>query len=70
MPISSGVWCQAHNDELKGSVPNSRHVIGHAMNFRVEGMTAAQVLPLAKATPGIVYAYAIDGDYVHMDIGG
>ncbi len=67
--ISSGVRCQAHNDELRGSVPNSRHVIGHAMDFRVEGMTAAQVLPLALTTPGIVYAYAIDDRYVHMDIG-
>lgn len=67
--ISSGVRCQAHNDELKGSVPNSRHIIGHAMDFCVRGMSAAQVLPLAKALPGIVYAYAIDGSYVHMDIG-
>lgn len=69
MHISSGVRCQAHNDELKGSAKNSRHVIGHAMDFRVEGMTAAQVLPLALATPGIVYAYAINERYVHMDIG-
>jgi len=68
--ISSGVRCQAHNDELKGSVPNSRHVIGHAVDFMVRGMTSAQVLPMAKATPGIVYAYAIDDTYVHMDIGG
>lgn len=67
--VSSGVRCQAHNDELKGSVPNSRHVIGHAMDFCVMGMSAARVLPLAKALPGIVYAYAIDGSYVHMDIG-
>jgi len=67
--ISSGVRCQAHNDELRGSVPDSRHVIGHAMDFRVEGMTSAQVLPLAKATEGIVCAYAIDESYVHMDIG-
>ncbi len=69
MPISSGVRCPAHNAEV-GGVPTSRHLRGRAMDFRVEGMTSAQVLPLAKATPGIVYAYAIDGDYVHMDIGG
>jgi len=66
--ITSGVRCQAHNAEV-GGVANSRHVIGHAMDFRVEGMTAAQVLPMAKATPGIVYAYAIDEMHVHMDIG-
>jgi len=66
--ITSGVRCQAHNAEV-GGVANSRHVIGHAMDFRVEGMTAAQVLPMAKALPGIVYAYAIDEMHVHMDIG-
>lgn len=68
--ISSGVRCQAHNDELKGSVPNSRHVIGRAMDFRIDGMTSAQALLMAKTNPGIVYAYAIDETYVHMDIGG
>ncbi len=67
--ISSGVRCQAHNAEV-GGVGNSRHLLGHAMDFRVESMTSAQVLPLARATPGIVYAYAIDERYVHMDIGG
>ncbi len=68
MPVSSGVRCQAHNAEV-GGVANSRHLTGHAMDFCVRGMSAAQVLPLAKALPGIVYAYAIDGSYVHMDIG-
>lgn len=69
MHISSGVRCQPHNAEV-GGVANSRHLIGHAMDFRAEGKTSAQVLPLALATPGIVYAYAIDDSYVHMDIGG
>ncbi len=69
MPISSGVRCREHNANV-GGVSNSRHLLGHAMDFRVEGMTSAQVLPLAKALPGIVYAYAIDDSFVHMDIGG
>lgn len=66
--ISSGVRCKAHNAEV-GGVANSCHLLGHAIDFCVRGMSAAQVLPLAKALPGIVYAYAIDGSYVHMDIG-
>ncbi len=66
--VSSGVRCKVHNAEV-GGVSNSRHLLGHAMDFCVRGMSAAQVLPLAKALPGIVYAYAIDGSYVHMDIG-
>lgn len=65
--VSSGVRCQAHNDELRGSAKNSRHLYGKAMDFRVEGQTAAQVLAYVKRLP-IRYAYAIDDNYVHMDV--
>ena len=65
--VSSGVRCQAHNDELPGSVPNSYHVRGKAMDFTVKGKTSAQVLAYVKTLP-IHYAYAIDDSYVHMDV--
>lgn len=65
--VSSGIRCQAHNDELPGSAPNSYHVKGKAMDFTVRGKTAAQVLAYVKTLP-IHYAYAIDGSYVHMDV--
>ena len=66
--VSSGVRCQAHNDELKNSVPNSRHVSGKAMDFKIRGKTAAQVLEYAWKQPEIRYAYNIDGTYIHMDV--
>lgn len=69
--ISSGVRCQAHNDELKGSVPNSRHVRGKAMDFCVQGFSAAAVLPYVQSLVrggSLRYAYAIDESYVHMDV--
>lgn len=64
---SSGVRCQAHNDELPGSVPNSRHVRGKAVDFCIRGKSSAQVLAYVRTLP-IRYAYAIDGSYVHMDV--
>lgn len=69
--ISSGVRCQAHNDELKGSVKNSRHVQGKAMDFCVRGFSAATVLDYAQSlvhSGELRYAYAIDGSYVHIDV--
>jgi hypothetical protein len=66
--VSSLVRCQEHNDELPGSVPNSRHLKGKAMDFRVEGFYSSMVLAYVQQLSGIRYAYAIDGNYVHMDI--
>ena len=65
---SSTVRCQAHNDELRGSVKNSRHVTGRAMDFRVRGWGADRTLALVRKQPEVRYAYAIDDCYVHMDV--
>lgn len=66
--VSSGVRCQAHNDELSGSVPNSYHVRGKAMDFCVRGVPGAVLLAYVKTLP-IHYAYQINGsDFVHMDV--
>lgn len=66
--VSSGVRCPAHNAAV-GGVANSRHLTGHAVDFCVSGRTSAETLAYARAMPEIAYAYAIDGNYVHMDIG-
>lgn len=68
MYVTSGVRCQAHNDELSGSVPNSRHISGKAVDFGVEGFSASMVLTYVQKLPEIRYAYAIDSHHVHMDI--
>lgn len=65
---SSTVRCQAHNDELSGSVPNSRHLSGKAMDFCIRGWGADRTLALVRQQPEVRYAYAIDGSYVHMDV--
>ena len=65
--VSSGVRCQAHNDALSGSVKNSRHLQGKAMDFCVRGVSGEALLAYVKTLP-VRYAYQIDGDYVHMDV--
>lgn len=65
---SSTVRCQAHNDELSGSVPNSRHLSGKAMDFCIRGWGADRTLALVRQQPEVRYAYAIDDSYVHMDV--
>ena len=65
---SSTVRCQAHNDELSGSVPNSRHLSGKAMDFCIRGCGADRTLALVRQQPEVRYAYAIDNRYVHMDV--
>lgn len=69
--ISSGVRCQAHNDELPGSVWNSRHITGKAVDFCVEGMsaTAVKVYCDRKVADGTLrYCYCIDNSFVHADV--
>ena len=66
--VSSGVRCQAHNDELSGSAKNSYHLRGKAMDFAVRGVSGSKLLAYVK-TQQVHYAYQISGaDYVHMDV--
>ena len=65
--VSSGRRCTKHNAKV-GGVTNSRHLSGKAMDFCVSGMSASMVLTYVQKLPEIRYAYAIDGNFVHMDI--
>lgn len=65
--VSSGVRCKSHNAAV-GGVSNSRHLMGKAMDFRAEGFSSAQTLARVNLLGGIRYAYAIDGNFVHMDV--
>lgn len=64
---NSGVRCPTHNANV-GGVSTSRHLYGKAVDFRVPGKPAAQVLAYLDTLPGLGYCYAIDADNVHMDI--
>ena len=64
---SSGLRCKTWN-AIQGGVSNSRHLTGKALDFRIEGHSASQVLAYAITLPDVRYAYDIDGTYVHVDV--
>jgi hypothetical protein len=39
------------------------------MDFRLRGISASLALPYIQAQPECRYAYAIDSNYIHMDVG-
>lgn len=68
---SSGVRCQAHNDELPGSVPNSWHVRGpsglcQAVDISVKGKSDYEVEQYAKTLPHYYSSYIMSGGGVHI----
>lgn len=65
--VSSGLRCTRHNANV-GGVSDSRHLIGKAIDLRIEGKSARQTLAWAKKQPQVRYAYAIDTSFVHIDI--
>lgn len=67
MTVSSGIRCTTHNANV-GGVSNSRHLQGKAIDFCVSGFSATSVLAYVQSLPEIRYAYAINSNYVHMDI--
>ena len=67
MRVSSGVRCKTHNANVGGSAA-SRHMSGKGMDFCVDGLPASVVLPYVQSQTSVRYAYAIDGNYIHMDI--
>lgn len=67
----SGVRCQAYNDSLSGSVKNSRHVQGKAVDFQAPGKSDPAVenyLAKLHSTGTIRYWYRICSGSWHMDI--
>lgn len=67
----SGVRCQAYNDSLPGSVPNSRHVGGKAADFTAPGTPASIIeayLTKIQSNGTIRYWYKISAGSYHMDV--
>lgn len=65
--ISSGLRCAKHNTNV-GGVSNSRHKLGKAIDFCVEGKTSSEILSYVKKQTDIRYTYAINNRFVHMDV--
>ena len=65
--VVSGLRCQAHNIAV-GGVENSQHMYGEAVDLRIQGVTAKNLLDYILKQPDVRYAYAINDTNVHFDI--
>lgn len=67
----SGVRCKAYNATLKGSVENSRHLLGKAADFLAPGVAASFIeaeLERRKRAGQIHYWYRISPGSYHVDV--
>lgn len=55
-------------NRLQGGAANSQHMYGEAMDIRVDGVTADELLAFFQSQPEVRYAYKINGTNVHFDI--
>lgn len=65
--IVSGLRCWEHN-AASGGVANSQHMYGEAVDLRIDGVSAKELLVFLKQQPEVRYAYAINSTNVHFDI--
>lgn len=65
--VVSGLRCQRWN-QIQGGVANSQHMYGEAMDIRIDGVTAGELLAWMTKQPEVRYCYAINGTNVHFDI--
>lgn len=68
MNISSGVRCQKHNDELKNSTKNSKHLVGQASDNGINGVSASALMKTYGELSFVYYKYAITSKYVHISV--
>jgi hypothetical protein len=66
--ISSGVRCQKHNDELKNSAKNSKHLVGEASDSGINGVSASALMKTYGELAFVYYKYAITSKYVHISV--
>lgn len=53
---------------IQGGVANSQHMYGEAMDIRIDGVTADQLLAFFQKQPEVRYCYKINSTNVHFDI--
>ena len=66
--ITSAIRCQKWNDSLKGSVKNSLHTKGKAIDFYVKGVSYSTLKSYVNKLPYNNYTYNISGSVMHHDI--
>lgn len=72
--ITSGCRCKKHNDSLRGSASNSKHLYGKAVDFYIKGITISDTLNYCKSLVNngtLRYTYTNSTNMsgaVHIDI--
>lgn len=65
--VVSGLRCPEWN-RIQGGTANSQHMYGEAVDLRIDGVSAADLLAFVNRQPGVRYAYAINSANVHIGI--
>ena len=65
--VVSGLRCRLHNCNV-GGVENSQHMYGEAVDLKIQGVKAKDLLSYLQKQPSVRYAYAINDTNVHFDI--
>ena len=65
--VVSGLRCPEWN-RIQGGTANSQHMYGEAVDLRIDGVSAADLLAFVNRQPGVRYAYAINSTNVHIGI--
>lgn len=74
--ITCGLRCRKHNAELRGSVPNSVHLKGGAIDFYIKGVTDTRsgrdkVKRYLRSLPYVKYTYSDTpnmGSAIHVNV--
>lgn len=65
--VVSGLRCPEWN-RIQDGTANSQHMYGEAVDLRIDGVSAADLLAFINKQPGVRYAYAINSTNVHIGI--
>lgn len=65
--VISGLRCEQHNADV-GGVANSQHIYGEAVDLKIPGVSAGELVDYIRLLPGVRYVYAINDTNVHFDI--
>ena len=66
--INDGYRCQAHNDSIPGSVPNSQHVDGTAADIDASNIGVEILATIAEACGADGVGRYFGDEFVHVDV--
>ena len=65
LPISSGIRCQAHNNNLPGSSPTSQHLTGNAADIIIQDSRLRYLV--VRAGIKLNMCVGVSDNFIHLD---